>query len=396
MRNIHSKRLLAPTILLAIPALAGPAVSYGSDTYNVATKQLTVPELQYVNATLWNVVLTPGKVLGVAGGAPTGPWDAYAYIFPTGFELLVPSVTVGGTTFTNVSATLGSMQSVGSISGADSYDGHYLYIPAVSVSNKRFINAVITVAGVDGVTNGFPAAAQDSYNASNGQLSIPAVQVGEKAYTNVTVTVGSVVSVNGSGSTPGGANSSTCYNPNNYATGTTADLFYGDFTGTAADYEVQSVVVAPSTFNGVANAVGIKNTTITSQGTTVATEYYDISKAPMILLELGLSEGAVNEFFTPGDQFSGTLSYGQSLTTSGTLSSAGGSASYTTTYVFEGLEDVTVPAGTFHAACKWSDTSNFGYGPNTILTWTSHQGVLLKVGIVELQRGTYNGEPLGP
>jgi hypothetical protein len=396
MRNIHSKRLLAPAILVAIPALAGPAVSYGSDTYNVATKQLTEPELQYGNATFWNVVLTPGKVLGVADGAPTGYWDAYAYILPAGFELEVPSVTVGATTFTNVTATIGTMDSVGSVSGADSYDGHYLYIPAVTLPGKRFTNVVITVAHVDGVTNGFPAAAVDSFNTSTGQLSIPAVQVGEKAYTNVTVSVGSVISVNGSGSTPGGANSSTCYNPNNYATGTTTDLFYQGLTGPTSAYEVQSIVVAPSTFNGVANAVGIQNTTITSLGSSVATEYYDIASRFPILLELGLSAPSGDEVFTPGDQFFGALSYGQSLTTSGTLSSTGGSSSFTTTYVFEGLEDVTVPAGTFHAACKWSDTGNYGYGPSTILTWSSHQGVLLKVGTVELQSGTYNGAPLGP
>ena len=324
-----------------------------------------------------------------------GYWDAYAYIFPTGFELIAPSVMVGATTITNVSATIASMNAVGSVIGADSYDGHYLYIPRVSVSGKRFSNAVITISHVDGLANGFPAAQQDSYNTANGQLSIPEVQVGEKAYTNATVSVGTVVSVNGSGSTPGGANSSTCYNPNYYATGTTTDLFYKDVTSTAAGYEVQSVVVAPSTFHGVANAVGIQNTTITSQGPSVATVYYDITSRFPILLELGLSTPLVQEIFSPGDQFAGALSYGQSLTTSGTLS--GSPYPYATTYTFLGLEDVTVPAGTFHAACKWSDTSNFGFGPNTVLTWTSHQGVLLKVSTVELQAGsTYNGGPLGP
>ena len=133
MRNIHSRRLGAHAVLLAIPALAGPALSYGSDTYNPATKQLAIPELQYGNATFWNAIITPGKILGVGGGAPMGYWDAYAYIFPTGFELIAPSVTVGATTYTNVTATIASMNSVGRVSGADSYDGHYLYIPAVTV-----------------------------------------------------------------------------------------------------------------------------------------------------------------------------------------------------------------------------------------------------------------------
>lgn len=393
MRNAQSNLILTQAVLLTMPCLAGPALSYAADTYNVATKQLTSPELVYGNATFWNVVLTPGKVLGIGGGAARGYWDAYAYILPTGFELLVPTVTAGATTVTNVTATIASMSSVGSISGADNYDGTYLYIPAVTAYGSRFSNAVITVAHVDGMAGGFPAAEIDSYNSATGQLSIPAIQVGEKAYTNVTVSVGSVISVNGSHSTPGGANSSTCYNPNYYATGTTTDLFYQDITGPATAYEVQSVVVAPSTFNGVANAVGIQNTTITSQGRSVATEYYDITSKFPILLELGLSAGTSDQIFTPGDQFFGALSYGQSLTTSGTYAAPG---TYSTTYVFEGLEDVTVPAGTFHAACKWSDTSNFGYGPNTVTTWSSHQGVLLKVGTVELQAGsTYNDGPLG-
>ena len=74
---------------------------------------------------------------------------------------------------------------------------------------------------------------------------------------NVNVTVGNIVSVNGSGTVPGGANASICYNPTYYATGTTMDLFYEDFTvGPASAIEEQSVVVAPSTFNGVSKLEG--------------------------------------------------------------------------------------------------------------------------------------------
>jgi hypothetical protein len=88
------------------------------------------------------------------------------------------------------------------------------------------------------------------------------------------------------------------------------------------------------------------------------------------------------------------LSFGQSLTTTGTIS--GSPYPYSTTYTFLGLEDVAVPGGTLHAACKWSNRSNFGYGPSTILTWTSHQGELLKVGTAELQAGSkFNGAPVG-
>jgi hypothetical protein len=206
------------------------------------------------------------------------------------------------------------------------------------------------------------------------------------------------MAVNGSGSTPGGANSSTCYDPTYYATGTRMDLFYEDPTaGSASAYEVQSVVVPPSTFNGVANAVGIQNTTTTSQGTSVATEYYDITSKFPILLELGLSAGTSNQVFNPGDQFGGALTYGQSVQTSGVYAYTGGSSPYSSNYVFQGLEDVTVPAGTFHGACKWYLTTNLGYGPQSITTWNSHKGVLLQVGTVQLQAGsTFNGGPIGP
>jgi hypothetical protein len=398
MYQSHPGRLQARTILLAFACFAGPTLSYGSDTYDAADHQLTIPELQFGNATYWNMVVTPGTVLGVAGGAPTGFWDAYAFIYPSGFELIAPSVVVGPTTYTNVTATIADMISVGSVSGADSYDGTYLYIPSVIVGNKTYSYGVITVAGIDSVGNGFPSGTLDSYNSTTNQLSIRGVAVGAKAYTNVNVTVGRIVSVNGSGTVPGGANSSTCYNPTYYATGTTMDLFYGDPTiGDASALEEQSVVVAPSTFNGVSNAVGIQTTTISSQGTSTATEYYDISKAP-IILELGLGAPSGNQVFEPGDQFGGALTYGQSLQTSGNYVFTGGSETYAADYVFEGLEDVTVPAGTFQGACKWSLTNTFGTeSPGHATTWNSHQGVLLQNGTQQLLAGSkFNGEPVGP
>jgi hypothetical protein len=399
MHMFHPRHFAVRAVLLAFACLAGAAVSYGSDTYDAATHQLAIPELQFGNATYWNMVITPGKVLAIAGGVPMGFWDAYAFVFPGGFELIAPSVVVGPTTFTNVTATIADMNSVGSVSGADSYDGTYLYIPSVSVGGKIYNYVVITVSGIDSLGNGFPKTEFDTYNTSTHQLSIPGVEVGAKAYTNVNVTVGNIVSVNGSGSVPGGANASTCYNPTYYATGTTMDLFYEDYTvGAASALEEQSVVAEPSTFNGVANAVGIQTTTISSQGTSTATEYYDITSKFPILLELGLGAPSGNQVLNPGDQFGGALSYGQSLQTSGNYVFTGGSETYASDYVFEGLEDVTVPAGTFHGACKWSLANTFGTEPTgRSTTWNSHQGVLLQNGTQQLQAGSkFNGAPVGP
>jgi hypothetical protein len=68
MYRSHPWRLQAQTILLAFACFAGPAVCYGSDTYDATSHQLTIPELQFGNVTYWNMVVTPDTVLGVAGG----------------------------------------------------------------------------------------------------------------------------------------------------------------------------------------------------------------------------------------------------------------------------------------------------------------------------------------
>ena len=372
-------------VLVAVAGLVGAGQALAVDTYNSVTDQLTIAELHDGNATFTNMVVTPGKVISVAGGAAQASADCYcALVVGQPLELFAPTVIVNGSaTYTNVTATIASMASVATVTGADSYDGKFLYIPSVLVGNTFYSFVVITVSGIDGLANGFPNRGSDTYVASSNQLTIPAVSYGGKAYTNVTVTVGKVVSVNGSANT-GGPNSSVCYDPTYYATGTTMDLFY---TG----YEQQSVVLAPGNFNGVANAVGIVNTTITSQGTSVATSYYDITSQYPILLELGQAGGTQIQSFNPGIGFGGAITYGQALQSAGTLVYSGGSSSYTTDYVFEGFEDFTAPAGTFRDTCKWNFKENLGTGPTSVIIHTSHQGIHLE----GLQPGsTFNGSPV--
>jgi hypothetical protein len=385
MHWVRKMKHYARESLLAVVCLVGPGLALAVDTYNSVTDQLTIAELHYGNWTFTNMVVTPGKVISVAGGAAQATEDCYCSLtIGQPLELFAPTVVVNGAaTYNNVTATIASMASVATVTGGDSYDGTYLYIPSVLVGNSFYSYVVITVSGVDGIANGFPLRGSDTYISSSNQLTIPALAYGGKAYTNITAAVGRVVSVNGSANT-GGPNSSVCYDQTYYATGTTMDLLY---TG----YEQKSVVLAPSTFNGVANAVGIQNTTITSQGTSVATAYYDITSQYPILLELGQAAGTQIQAFNPGIEFSGAITYGQALQSAGTFVYPGGSSSYTTDYVFEGFEDFTVPAGTFKDACKWNLKENLGTGPTSVTIHTSHQGIHLE----GLQPGsTFNGSPL--
>jgi hypothetical protein len=57
-----------------------------------------------------NVVITPGKILGVAGGMPKAALDLYT---PSSRQLLIPAVEVAGKIYTNVTITVGAVVSVG-------------------------------------------------------------------------------------------------------------------------------------------------------------------------------------------------------------------------------------------------------------------------------------------
>jgi hypothetical protein len=94
--------------------------------------------------------------------------------------------------------------SIGSISGADTYNGSHLTLPAVQlIGGNLYTNVVVAVSPADivSVGGGMPTVDQNQYNPANlNQLTIPIIQVGGKIYTNVVVTVNAsqVRSVGGS------------------------------------------------------------------------------------------------------------------------------------------------------------------------------------------------------
>ena len=89
---------------------------------------------------------------------PFKAWAADTYDSSTSI-LSISSVAVGDILYTNVKATVKSVESVGATSVTDSYD---------------------------------------TYNTTKNQLTIPVVSVGTNVYYNVVLTVGKVLSVGGS------------------------------------------------------------------------------------------------------------------------------------------------------------------------------------------------------
>jgi hypothetical protein len=302
---------------------------------------------------------------------------------------------VGAATYFNVVVTVGSLISIGAVSGADTYDGTHLTLPSVQLpGGATYSDVVITVGAIVSTGGGMPAHVRDQFDTGTRQLTIAAIQVGGHVYTNAVVTLGQLVSVGTTGE------SSACYDPAYYATGTVSDVFYqvtdnGKFVETL---EEQNVVLPTTTFNGVQNAVQIQTTNFENGSFhSVITEYFDIQSRFPTLLELGQSDGVS---YTPGIGIFGVLNPGQSLVSSGTVEPA--AVTYTATWTFLGFEDVTVPAGTFKGACKWSLVENLGSGAGGATTWYTRHGVMIQTvpgtGI-ELQlapNSTFNGSPVGP
>ena len=183
------RSLIATTALLV-----GTPAAFATDVYNPANRQVSVPTLTVGNATFTNAVLTVGTIVTQPSGTSAkGTRDSYD---PATGYLTVPAVTVGGSTFFNAVVTVSGLDSAGTVTGADTYDGSALTIPSIQVGNTIYDGVVVAVASIVSHPGGMPTALADSYNPSNGELTIPAVQVlGGSAYTNVTIKVGAIKSI---------------------------------------------------------------------------------------------------------------------------------------------------------------------------------------------------------
>src|SRR5450755_2419922 len=194
MARTSSRRLPAGLLITGLLLLVGSIKSYGEDTYNGT--QLTIPALTIGSATIYNVVVTPLEILSVLGGAATGSVDSYN---PATNELTIPGVFYAGTTYTNVTITVASLVSAGSVVGGDYYNGPELDIQSVQVlGGAEYHDVVITVGGNVSYGGGMPRGAIDVYDPTSKQLTIPVIQFNGQVYTNQVVTVGNVVSVGAS------------------------------------------------------------------------------------------------------------------------------------------------------------------------------------------------------
>jgi uncharacterized repeat protein (TIGR03803 family) len=195
MQYISSMRRRSCLMITALLLLAGPFRSYGEDIYNGT--QLTIPSVTIGGATFSNMVVTPLNIVQVGGGTANGSVDSYN---PANNELAIPAVFYNGTTYTNVVITVRSLVSVGSVTGVDTYYSAevspQLSIPSVQVlGGPVYHDVVITIDKIIGAEGGMPTNVQDVYDPTTNQLTIAAIQLGSTVYTNAIITVGTIASV---------------------------------------------------------------------------------------------------------------------------------------------------------------------------------------------------------
>jgi uncharacterized repeat protein (TIGR03803 family) len=197
MQCIASVRQLARLLAASLLFLIGPAAAFAADTYNFANGQLTLPSVVIGGATYSNMIVTVGVIIsGPAGTTANGTQDSYD---PGTNQLTIQTVILNTTTFHNVVVTVASLVSIGGVTGANTYSGTSLSVPYVQVRGTTYSNVVVAVASVVSVHGGMPTFATNTYDPLTNRLAIPAVlnQHNNQVYTNVIITPGSVSSVGG-------------------------------------------------------------------------------------------------------------------------------------------------------------------------------------------------------
>ncbi len=189
--NGSSWRARAGSLSAAFLWLACSSASFGADTY--ANGQLTIPSIVIGSANYTDMVVTVTAI----DSSPTAYGGFYQdYYNPSTGRLLVSSAYYAGTAYHNVLVTLGSLVSVGGVTGAPSYDGTNLTIPAVQAFGLVFTNVTvpITIANVAAVGGGLPKVAQSQAipsptKAGYYQVTLPVVEYGGHFYTNVVLNI---------------------------------------------------------------------------------------------------------------------------------------------------------------------------------------------------------------
>lgn len=164
---------------LACLFICSATAAYAADTYDGT--YLHIPLVVADGTTYFNVIVTVGNVVGLAGGTPAGRHDIFSGA--TGL-LTIPSVSVGTTTYTNVQVTVGGVVAVG---------GSSTVTPVITaIDNTSPTPMTVLHIASSGLIPNLPAFVTFSDDAQY-SVTMPAVRVAS----NGTVVVGTPFYTNG-------------------------------------------------------------------------------------------------------------------------------------------------------------------------------------------------------
>ncbi len=195
MRKTNTMKVIARSLAGGLLSVIGATTAFAGapDIYNPANHQLTIPSIVIGSVTYIDLVVTVGSILELPHGkAGSNIGDTFT---ADNQQLRIAEVLVGSTTFWNPVVLVSGLVSVAGISGAATYDGTNLTLPAVQlIGGNLYTHVIVAVSPADivSVGGGMPTVDQNQYNPAHlNQLTIPIIQVGVNIYTNVVVTVNS-------------------------------------------------------------------------------------------------------------------------------------------------------------------------------------------------------------
>jgi uncharacterized repeat protein (TIGR03803 family) len=193
---MHAHDRVPALVATAVLTLAGSASAFAADFYDPVANRLTIPTMTVGSAVYSDVVVSVGGVVTPPlGTTPVGSNDGYD---PATKLLTIPEVISGNTVYYNLVVSVSGLQSIGSVVGADTFDGANLNVGAVQVlGGAAYQDVTISVGKIISLGGGMPAAGLDTYDPLSHQLTIAAVQVGGRVFTNAVIVPGAIRSLGG-------------------------------------------------------------------------------------------------------------------------------------------------------------------------------------------------------
>jgi hypothetical protein len=206
-----------------------------------------------------------------------------------------------------------------------------------------------------------------------------------------------------------------CFNPALVTAGTTYTTAYTLSGSVVGDTSATVTVSAPATYNGYSNLIAVNETEnnnirspVAETQTVSGPRYYGIPSpsgvtnyGAVLTDSLSSTPGApdVQTYTPPFNDPVSSLSVGQTSTANYIFAFGGTSAPSSQTWTYINDEDVTVPAGTFRAACHFRVVEVIGSRTSTLDSWlAAGGGIAVKVsgnGVIQvLTSASINGVPL--